>query len=207
MAYGTCPPDKITILNEWPGERHRTEEKCPSKIAYASENGLPTNQWGYLVQTKHISYAWWKLLLDKNTRRTDFDHPLLESAIGANLMRLPEGKTAMETMTDYLRSLQEYFMGKLKESMLENALQDTQIRIVVTVPATWQHAAREATRQAVRKAGFLRGPCDEIIVIDEPEAAGLSVIRTIENSPSAEYLKVRHHYSPPCSICTDCLIA
>lgn len=207
MAYGKCSPDKITVLNEWPGERHRTEDKCPSKIAYASENDLPRNNWGYEVQAKHVSYSWWKLLLDKNTKRTDFDHPLLESAIGANLMRLPEGKTAMEVMTDYLRSFQEYFMGRLKESMLETALDDTEIRVVVTVPATWQHAAREATRQAVRKAGFVRGPGDEIIVIDEPEAAGLSVIRTIENSPSAEYLKVREHHSPPNFICADRTIA
>ena len=181
------------VINEWPGEKGSTEDKVPTTLAYAAENiekNLDKNKWGYEVRVGWTTYAWWKLLLDKTTKKTDFDDPLLEKAIGTRLLRLPEGKSAMEVMTDFLTPVQEYFMGKLRDAMLETALEQTPFRYVVTVPATWQHSARDETRRAVKEAGFARGDRDEIIVIDEPEAAALSVIRSMQYSPSASALKV-----------------
>ena len=188
-AFGTKNPERVKVLDEWPGERQHTEEKCPSKISYAIKDGLVANKWGYEVLDGMVGYVWWKLLLDKHTKPTDFDDPLLEQAVGSILMALPPGKTAVQVMTDFLRPMQEYFMGKLRESMLAAALEQTPLRLVATVPATWSHSCREATRQAVRNAGFASREGDEIMVIDEPEAAALSVIRFMENSPSAQALQ------------------
>ena len=189
-AFGTTSPDRVMVLDEWPSEKQRTEEKCPSKIAYASGNGLTRNKWGYEVVSGMEAYAWWKLLLDKHTKPTDFDSPLLAKAVEAKMLELPPGKTAVKVMQDFLVPLREYFFKKLRDSMLETALEQIPFRIVVTVPATWGYSSREATRQAVRKAGFAKGEHDEIMVIDEPEAATLSVLRTMETSGTATPPKV-----------------
>lgn len=53
--------------------------------------------------------------------------------------------------------------------------------IIVIVAVIWPLAAREAMRQPVRDAGILRGVSDEIIIIDEPEAAVLSPIGPLES--------------------------
>lgn len=119
-AHGNCPSEQVTVLCDWPGEKHRAEGKYPTKIAYAAENKLARDHCGYEVQSKYISYAWFKLCLDKNTETTDFDRPHLGQAVGWNLMRLPENKTVVEVITDFLRFL--YFcdtapLAKLGKSM------------------------------------------------------------------------------------------
>jgi hypothetical protein len=189
-AYGTNDPDRIITLTEWPGENHETQEKTPTKISYATENPSTGDRWGYQVQGTEISYAWFKLLLDPTIVPAEFDDPRLQKAISSRLLALPLGKTAKDVVTDYLGHVREYTMARFEETMLETALEQTPIRFVITVPATWSHQARQDTRECLIKSGFPRSEADEILVIDEPESAALSVIRSMENSPTGFSLKV-----------------
>ena len=178
------------MLDEWPGEKGRSEQKVPSKISYGTENGLGIDRWGYQVSVGTASYTWFKLKLDAHTKPTDFDNPLLQRAVDSSMALLPVGKTAMEVVTDYLGFLRAYFQGKLRESMVGAPPEQAPCLIVATIPATWSASAREATRQAVRNAGFASRAGDEIMMIDEPEAATLAVISFMENSNIAQILKV-----------------
>jgi hypothetical protein len=189
-ASANCNPNQLSIMTEWPGEQNECQEKTPSKQSYAFENPQTEDRWGFEVLSNDKSYAWTKLLLDPTTKPAEFDCPRLQKAISSRLLALPPGKTAKDVVTDYLRHLRKYMMAKFEETMLETALERTPMRFVVTVPATWSHQARQDTRECLINAGFPRSENDEIMVIDEPEAAALSVIRSMEDSPSSMSLKV-----------------
>ncbi|KIX98828.1 uncharacterized protein Z520_05289 [Fonsecaea multimorphosa CBS 102226] len=185
-AASNAAPDEITVLDHWEGH---VEVKVPTRIAYASENDFKTDKWGFQVEGGMTICNWIKLLLDENTVKADFDDPLLQQAIGQGLMHLPEGKDASEVIKNFVSRVREHFLRHLNNTILETAVNNTQKRICVPVPTTWSLAAREATRQAVSKAGFGEDERDEIIVIDESEAAALDVIKSLEKSSDAERLK------------------
>ncbi|OQU93521.1 hypothetical protein CLAIMM_00020 isoform 2 [Cladophialophora immunda] len=158
-------------------------------MAYAVENSFTTDKWGFQVESGMQICNWPKLRLDENTDKEDFDDPLLQQAIGQGLMHLPEGKDASEVIRDFVYRLREHFLRHLNDTILETAVKHTQKRVCVPVPTTWSLAAREATRQAVIKAGFGNDKRDEIFIIDESEAAALDVIKSLEKSSDVGKLK------------------
>jgi len=54
-------------------------------------------------------------------------------------------------------------MDCLSRQIGKNAVEQTRFRYMVTLPATWSPAAREATRQAAQNAGFGTRERDELI--------------------------------------------
>lgn len=181
----------VEVISSWPGSLIHTEEKVPSRLAYANENGFDIDKWGYAVESGMTIVQWFKLLLDSNTEKTDYDDPLLADSLGSGLMHLPAGKDALQVASDFLTYLREYAMEQLKNMTLQTAIEQTAIRVQVTTPATWSYSAREATRQAVKNAGFGSGERDEIVLIDEPEAAALWAIRSTQNNFPENKFEVR----------------
>jgi hypothetical protein len=139
---------------------------------------------------------WFKLLLDSPTRPKEFDDASLQTAVGKGLMKLPEGKTAVQVTSAYLRRLYILSITTLKDMIGDQAVDQTPILFSLSLPATWSHAAREATREAAENAGFLSRPRDEMALVDEPECAAIATLKsTIENFDANHAFQVK--------ICSD----
>lgn len=169
----------IQVLTNWSGGGKQNDvlEKVPSRIAYAAENpNLAKDSWGYLKGNLK-TYGWFKLLLDDTTKPQDLDDPLLRQCAGQGLLKLPEGKTAEQVTTEYLQFLYLHLMKCLENTIGEMTVQETPITFQLTLPATWSPAARDSTRRAAKEAGFESRQGDELAMIDEPEAAAISVVK------------------------------
>lgn len=131
---------------------------------------------------------WFKLLLDAKTQMGDFGDPLLERSTGSALMQLPNGKTSLEVTMDFLSKIYDHVFECLQGVIGKMAVEHTSIRFVITLPATWSLAARQATRQAAREAGFGSRERDDVVLIDEPEAAAVCAIKyTVATSKSSPF--------------------
>ncbi|EXJ87073.1 hypothetical protein A1O3_04031 [Capronia epimyces CBS 606.96] len=179
-AYGSTTKswNDVVVISRWPGERNDILEKVPTRLAYGIENQSSTDKWGYDVGSGQNTCQWFKLLLDGALNKTDFDDPLLERSMGSSLMHLPEDKTAMEVASDFLSKLYCHVMDSIQQVIGRVAVEKTAIRFVVTTPATWSLAARQATREAAEDADIGSRDRDDIVMIDEPEAAAIYAIKS-----------------------------
>lgn len=90
-------------------------------------------------------------------------------AAANGLMRLPQGKTAKDVVTDYMKGLYAMFVKAVSAVWGDDL--SFPIEFWLTVPATWSDQAKWATRAAAMDAGFGARLGDEINLIAEPEAA------------------------------------
>jgi hypothetical protein len=61
------------------------------------------------------AYAWTKLLLDRYLENGDFNDEVLEKVTGSGILRLPDGKEAIDTVTDVLSLIYAHkWKGKTK---------------------------------------------------------------------------------------------
>ncbi|KAK8190997.1 uncharacterized protein BKA78DRAFT_331288 [Phyllosticta capitalensis] len=165
--------DQIEIINSWPGS-----DEVPTRISYSAENpGHKSDKWGFTVSSSSISYSWTKLLLDGNTTLTEFDDPSLRDLFGQGMMRLPHHKTASQVCSDYMKALQEHMVQTLCKKFGNRLYDTTPIDLFLTVPAIWSDAAKNATREAARLAGFANRSFDTVTIISEPEAAALAALK------------------------------
>jgi molecular chaperone DnaK (HSP70) len=173
----------IKLISTWPGPSRDTETvfKTPSRIAYASENSRATkDRWGYQVEAGMTSYSWTKLLLDQGTPITKYDDSALENASKTGILQLPEGKTAVDVVADYLTEVYKHIINTISKQITEEALRITPLEFWFTVPAIWSDQAKSATRTAAQRAGFgagLHRPDDKVFLISEPEAAAITALR------------------------------
>lgn len=163
----------------------------PSVIAYASENqswgpgGRKSTQdvIGFEVQPGMVCYTWWKLDLAKDARQTEYDDPLLLSAVGKGIGRLPKGKTAEDVAADFLRLFRQIVMKDIASKIGEKLLNSTPIEFRATVPAIWPDKAQHHTESAYRRAGFYDRKIDKVKFVSEPEAAAVSTLKRYSNQP------------------------
>ena len=165
----------VQVITDWPATTRDTLEKIPSKIAYASENDIEVDQWGCEPGPALKSYTWTKLRLDENAAITEFDHPRL-SKIGSGLLELPADKDAERVAADYLGHMYTYIVEKLTRVLSKEILAITPIEFWLTVPASWQEEANDATRNAAITAGFESRGDDKLFMITEPEAAAIAIL-------------------------------
>ncbi|KAE8396111.1 hypothetical protein BDV23DRAFT_144350 [Aspergillus alliaceus] len=173
----------IILINTWPGPSKNTDAvfKAPSRIAYASDNPrISTQRWGYQVEPGMVAYSWTKLLLDQGTPLSNYDDSSLENASQAGILRVPEGKTAVDVVSDYLSEIYKHILKAIAKQITDQELCITPIEFWFTVPAIWSDKARDATRTAARRAGFggsLLRPSDKVFLISEPEAAAITALK------------------------------
>lgn len=182
----------VTLIREWNGSHNDILEKVPTRVAYGSENGWPDDRFGYDIEPGHKTAQWIKLLLDARTNPSEFDDELLRQSLGSQLMQLPDNKTAEECCADFMRYLYNHLLTRLGAMVGAATVDSTAMTFVITTPATWSIAARHATRQAAMNAGFGSRDRDEIVLIDEPEAAAISAIKYTQSTfPDSKALEVR----------------
>lgn len=78
-----------------------------------------------------------------------------------------KGKDAQTAVADYLRELWIHVQKVLARRWM--FMSSTSVQVVLTVPAIWSDAAKDATLAAARRAGM----GDNIMLVSEPEAAAL----------------------------------
>jgi molecular chaperone DnaK (HSP70) len=169
-----------------------TVVKAPSRIAYTADNpSVQTRRWGYQVQPGMIAYSWTKLLLDQNTSLTRYDDAKLEDASHSGILKLPEGKTAVEVVADYLSEVYQHILKTIAKQITEETLSITPLEFWFTIPAIWSDQAQSATRKAAQLAGFGSRPCDNIFMISEPEAAAIAALRKYTTHSIGGSVRVR----------------
>ncbi|KAE8364462.1 hypothetical protein BDV27DRAFT_128405 [Aspergillus caelatus] len=186
----------VIVISTWPGPSRVTDTvfKTPSRIAYPTDNPrISKTRWGYQVEPGMAGYSWTKLLLDQSTPLTKYDDATLESASQAGILRLPEGKTAIDIVSDYLAEIYQYILGVISKQITEEELSITPLEFWFTVPAIWSDQAQDATKAAAQRAGFgasLERPRDEIFLISEPEAAAITALKKYSTNSIGGSVKV-----------------
>ncbi|KAI8654020.1 hypothetical protein NCS56_01358000 [Fusarium sp. Ph1] len=173
----------IKAWTAYPGASfHQSEhcEKAPSLVSFDDENGGESGRdlWGYQVEPDMKAYAWTKLLLDGSARASEYDDPGLKKAIGSGMMKLPQGRTAKEIVTTYLRGLNTMYQGVVVDKFGQDYFDNLPVDFWLTVPATWSDTAKQLTIEAARDAGFASRPHDRVRLIAEPEAAAHLALRS-----------------------------
>ncbi|KAK1077163.1 hypothetical protein LTR33_008322, partial [Friedmanniomyces endolithicus] len=191
-AY-SANPDDIDIIKTWPGGNGITSDKVPTEIAYdhvplaevspispedggAKEVVKPVGiRWGFQFKPEETRLRCIKLFLDRNQRLPHFVSPLETAA----QLRKCE-RTVMDAVSDYLTKIYEHTMETLNRRYGESFVNSTPVEFVLTVPAVWSDAAKNATLQAAERAGM--GNRHELKLISEPEAAAVYTLRSIQPS-------------------------
>ncbi|KAF7187277.1 Heat shock 70 kDa protein 12B [Pseudocercospora fuligena] len=197
-AVYSATPDDIDIIKTWPGGNGITSDKVPTEIAYdidgrnvidsqpkaelnghgnGNGNGVsPKNiRWGFQFRPEESRLRCIKLFLDRNQKLPHFVSPLETAAQLRNSER-----TVMDAVTDYLAKIYEHTMETMTRRYGEGFIKSTKVDFVLTVPAVWSDAAKNATLQAAERAGM--GSRHELKLISEPEAAAVYTLRTIQPS-------------------------
>ncbi|KAH8705851.1 hypothetical protein BGW36DRAFT_354243 [Talaromyces proteolyticus] len=79
--------------------------------------------------------------------------------------------SATEVCGDFLTKIYQYTFEYLKKRLGAPVVEMTSFEFWFTVPAIWSYAAKAATWEAARHAGFGSRICDTVNFIPEPEAA------------------------------------
>ncbi|KAK2850556.1 hypothetical protein FQN49_005545 [Arthroderma sp. PD_2] len=173
----------IIVIGTWPGPSRDTETvfKTPSRIAYPLDNPrIKAVKWGFQVEPGMTAYSWTKLLLDKYTPLTEFDDATLEHASAMGIMQLPQGKSAVDVVADFLSEVRNHVFKLIEKQITKETLHITPIEYWFTVPAIWSDQAKAQTKEAARLAGFGSNsarPDDRIFMVTEPEAAAIAALK------------------------------
>lgn len=90
----------------------------------------------------------------------------------------PHFKTATDAAADFLIVMHETIQGELIKRFGEPFVNQADIAYILTVPAVWSDAAKQATIRAAQQAGL--GQCSHMI--SEPEAAAVYALSTMKGS-------------------------
>ncbi|GAB7360509.1 hypothetical protein MBLNU230_g8459t1 [Neophaeotheca triangularis] len=196
FTYSATPED-IDIIKAWPGGNGITSDKVPSEVAYElveQPNGaaattpradltpeqlnhtatLPRQiRWGFQFKPEEPRLRCIKLFLDRNQKLPHFVSPL-ETATALRKY----DRTVMDAVSDYLTKVYEHTMETLKRRFGESFIASTPIEFILTVPAVWSDAAKNATLQAAERAGM--GERAKLQLISEPEAAAVHTLKTMQ---------------------------
>jgi len=159
-----------------PGQRDL--HKVPSIVTYDSV-GL-VSSWGYKIDTKRRhQLSWFKLgLSDRATERVKIElherHERLQKLLDIHK------KTSIDVVADYLRCLWAHAAETIKRKIGKVCWTNMKLKIVLTVPAIWDHKAQELTKRAAEMAGMLERNGTTLELVAEPEAAALSVFNEMK---------------------------
>ncbi|KAI6716490.1 hypothetical protein JHW43_000921 [Diplocarpon mali] len=173
----TSTPDDVEIIKTWPGGNGITSDKVPTEIAYyprgSPDAAEPTIKWGFQFRPEEPRLRCIKLFLDRSQKLPFYVSPL-ETA--AQLRRF--NKNVVDAVSDYLTQVYNHTMETLHRRYGESFMTSTKVEFVLTCPAVWSDAAKNATLLAAEKAGM--GSRSDIQVISEPEAAAVYTLKAIQ---------------------------
>ncbi|KAG5965240.1 hypothetical protein E4U58_002897 [Claviceps cyperi] len=160
----------VAIMN-WPGNRGVAAPKIPTILEYSEEE--PTGfRWGASVNKSSGGIVAIKLLLDPKQERPLY---LPATHTRTELKALP--KVPIEIAADFMRAIYEHALEEISSAVPKAYMDICQKEFVLSVPAVWSDAAKNATLKAAELAGI-----ESISVVKEPEAAALYSIKSLEFS-------------------------
>lgn len=168
----------IEQVHRWDVEagsaRNQESDKVPTKICYDQYGNVL--KWGYMVTPKdRLQAQWFKLLLSEEAREQGGQRVKETEALLRKLR-----KTNVDVVADYLRCLWKHAIEVIELALSKIAVDNMTFRVVLTLPANWDHSAQELTRKAAIQAGITeprwRGPTI-FKMVSEPEAAALAAWR------------------------------
>ncbi|KAF7165316.1 hypothetical protein CNMCM5623_009521 [Aspergillus felis] len=179
----------IDLVRSWPtpsGSLTRAI-KAPSRIACPQGNcAIQKNSWGFQIRHGTSASSWTKLLLDTGVDIAQFNDKALEAATAMGILKLPQGKVAIQVVTDFLREVYVHTCRELEKKLVELSpplrLRDVHMEFWFTTPAVWSDQVQFEYKEAAIRAGF--GPSDDrpgdtIYMLCEPEAAALATFKTM----------------------------
>lgn len=144
----------------------------PSVLTYNSKGKVTS--WGYNLDSNREFVSWFKLgLSDEASARFQNEQPQRFAKLEDILARLK--KKPVDVVSDYLRCLWTHTIQVIQRSIGKQLWENITIKIVLTVPAIWDHKAQELTRRAADVAGLLARSETTLELIGEPESAALAV--------------------------------
>lgn len=166
----------------WPGANNVSSEKVPSELAYvpASDDFEIVNpsssdtfelRWGLELKPEQPRLRCLKLRLDP---RQKLPHYVSEQDINNHLLTC--GKTTEEAIADYLSAVFSHAKGVMVNRFGQQMMASTPLEVVLTVPAIWTDAAKDATLRVAKKAGM----GNNIHMISEPEAAAIYALKSMD---------------------------
>jgi len=183
--------------SRWPGGNGSTSEKVPSEFTYdmgriaetdsadtsdalialtspfaPSGESLKDLRWGYEVRPGEQSVKCIKLFLDCNQSIPKFVKQL-DNAVYLRKYR----RDVVGAAADFLHKVYEHTFETLRKRYGEAFMRSTSVHFVLTVPAMWSDAAKDATKEAACRAG-ING--DDITMISEPEAAAVYTLKVVQ---------------------------
>lgn len=168
----SCQP-----FDGWPGTEQNAT-KIPTAITYSQNSlGLKQLRVGNEIDVDSDVSAWFKELLNSDQPHDEeLDDPLICSAIGEGLSRLPLGVTREEAVMDFLKYMNEQFLSMLKGNYGQKFLDQSEFRYMLTHPAKWSESAKNRLRTAARAAGLHNQSQSDVSFMTEPEAAMMAVL-------------------------------
>ncbi|OAP60220.1 hypothetical protein AYL99_05222 [Fonsecaea erecta] len=167
---------RIDTISDWPSahHHHRYTQKVPSDIAYGPNGEVHC---GFECPEDTTRLRWVKLLLetDPDPRKS---YLLDSEEVRATRRTIQElGKSATTVVGDYLKWLWARIVDCICDEQNDpDLIKNSDVTIVMTVPAIWSDAAKENTLHAAELAG-LADNGREIRFITEPEAAAISELQ------------------------------
>ena len=130
--------------------------------------------WGFASPTdRTIQVQWFKLLLSDEACAMGGEKIALAQAALRRLKKEP-----LDVVADYLRQLWLHAVDQIELKLTRIAFENMDLRIVLTVPANWDHKAQDRTKTAAIKAGITdrrsSGTTPRLKLVTEPEAAALA---------------------------------
>ena len=172
-ALSTKPKD-IEIISDWDSEiDHNSDSaKVPTKIAYSRYGNV--SSWGFDLEPKDRQLSWFKLLLCDETKRRAASQREFLDKLESDVAALQ--KTPLDVVADYLHKLWTHATEALQSKIGPELFDQLPIKLVLTVPAIWDHQAQELTREAAERAGLRSRVNVELEMVSEPEAAARYVL-------------------------------
>ncbi|KIW85159.1 hypothetical protein Z517_00549 [Fonsecaea pedrosoi CBS 271.37] len=167
---------RIDTISDWPSahHHHRYTQKVPSDIAYGPNGQVHC---GFECPEDATRLRWVKLLLetDPDSRKS---YLLDSEEVQATRRAIQElGKSPTTVVGDYLKWLWARIVDCICDEQNDpDLVKNSDVTIVMTVPAIWSDAAKENTLHAAELAG-LADNGREIKFITEPEAAAISELQ------------------------------
>ncbi|KAF7536200.1 hypothetical protein G7054_g4717 [Neopestalotiopsis clavispora] len=142
--------DQVNMVLSWPGHG-REEDEVPTAIYYDESGEI---KWGYDVPDEAAPLQLSKLLFLRSEDLPE-DVQQLNGLLTTKRMLKQSGQSAVDVIADYLQALWEHIINTIRKDRGDVLADIMKRHVVLTVPVTWKSYARQAMRQAAKKAGIM----------------------------------------------------
>ena len=132
---------KIVAILDWPGAEGESAPKIPTLINYGNADGAEF-AWGASVNRMQDNIVGVKLLLDPSQERPLY---LPTGNVKRTIRNLP--KAPVKIAADFIGAVYRHALSEIAKVVPKEYLKICQKHFVLSVPAVWSDAAKNATLQ------------------------------------------------------------